>query len=59
MALKKAGEGETPRQYFYRIYEAKKNGEAWAKKIPCDAVVYYADQGDIKKVRLLLGEESN
>lgn len=35
---KKKGEvsGESPEQYYWRVFEAKKNQEPWAKDIPCD-----------------------
>lgn len=34
---------ETPKQYYYRIYNAKINHEEWAKNIPCDSSIAYAD----------------
>ena len=37
-------ESEDPKEYYYKIFNAKKNGEAWAKDIPCDMAIYFADQ---------------
>lgn len=50
MTLKKKGEGETPEQYFWRVYEAKKNKEPWAAKIPCDMIVHMAVTGQEEKL---------
>ena len=33
-----------PREYYYKILNAKKNGDSWAIDIPCDSIVYFADQ---------------
>ena len=45
---------ETPRDYFYRIYEAKQSGAEWAVGIPCDSIVYFADTGDMEKLITML-----
>jgi len=54
MPVKKETSAETPKDYFYRVLKAKQDGEEWARKIPCDSIVYFADQEDIEKLKLLL-----
>ena len=39
------------KEYFWAIYNAQKNGEEWAKDIPCDMNVYYGDRGEIGHLR--------
>ena len=53
MPPKKEG-SETPRQYYYRVLEAKKNGDSWAKDIPCDSHVWFADNGQPEKLIKLM-----
>lgn len=56
MAIKKKDE-ETPREYFYRVYNAKKKHEKWVEKIPCDAIVYFADKNELDKVQNLIEQQ--
>ena len=44
-------ENESPKSYFYRILDAKRKGEDWAKNIPVDMNVYYADKGKVEHLR--------
>lgn len=45
MPVKKEEKSETPREYYYRLFQAKKDGESWTSKIPVDSIIYFADNG--------------
>lgn len=34
---------ETPKEYYYRLKNAKKNNEPWARDIVCDPIVHQAN----------------
>ena len=57
MAIKKDKDDETPRQYFYRVLEAKRDNQKWARKIPCDSIVHLADTGQEDKINKLIEQQ--
>lgn len=59
MPLKSKDDGETPRDYYYRVLKAKQNNEEWAKKIKCDSHVYFADTGQEEKLIKLTEMQRN
>lgn len=58
MAIRKK-DVETPKDYFYRVYNAQKEHEKWAAKIPCDSIVFFADTGQEVKVNKLIAQQRN
>ncbi len=44
-------------EYFRKIYEAKKNGDAWAKDIPCDSIVYFTLTNQMDKVNNMINQQ--
>lgn len=44
-------------EYFRKIYEAKKNGDAWAKDIPCDSIVYFTITNQMDKVNNMINQQ--
>jgi hypothetical protein len=50
MAIRKKDDGETPEKYFWRVYQAKRDNEKWAAKIPCDSIVHMAVTGQEGKL---------
>ena len=57
MPPKKENGGETPKDYYYRLFKAKKSGDEWARRIPCDSHVYFADSGQEEKVNTLCAQQ--
>ena len=40
MAKPTSDSGETPQDFYWKVYNAKKNGDAWAKDYICDSTIY-------------------
>ena len=38
-------ESGTPRDYYYKVFNAKKNNEPWVKDIPVDLNIYWCESG--------------